>query len=209
MFLDRGKLKLSKLSWMGIIFLLLLSAQLLFVSTSTAAVTNALCICDNVARTCTNYTEDEAAAEETCTDTCAPDDYNTYFTSPQPITCSDYCVANPSECQFDPGLTEGKTGTGDAQVSELTNPIGGTSENKKGEVNLIVIIGLLIKSSIAILGSLVLLVFVVGGVMWLTSAGNPERVKKGTHTMLYAVIGLFVIFSAYAILNTIIKGLAG
>lgn len=53
-------------------------------------------------------------------------------------------------------------------------------------------------------GSLALLFFIYGGIMWLVSAGNPERVKKGTEIIKNAVIGLVIIFSSYMIINSIL-----
>lgn len=85
---------------------------------------------------------------------------------------------------------------------QLENPIGaGTDINT--------ILGNGIKVALGIVGSLSLLVFVYGGFLWLTSAGSSEKVKKGWDTMIYAVIGLFVIFSSYAILNTVLNGIVG
>ena len=62
---------------------------------------------------------------------------------------------------------------------------------------------------LAVLGSLTLFVFIQGGFTWLVSAGNAEKVQAGTKTMLYAIIGLFIIFASYAIINTLLGGLGG
>lgn len=110
--------------------------------------------------------------------------------------------------------TSGRSGTGSGGGSKadpgsikLINPIGGESGNPKGITDLRIIAGNLIAKALTVMGSITFVVFVVGGLMWVTSAGNAERVKKGTTTMIYAVIGVFVIFSSYAILNTILVGL--
>ena len=86
----------------------------------------------------------------------------------------------------------------------LYNPIAGESG---GETDIPTIVGNVIKAVTGIIGSLTLLVFIYGGFMWLTSAGQQEKVKTGMMTMLYATIGLFVIFSSYAILSLIFKSL--
>lgn len=97
-------------------------------------------------------------------------------------------------------------------VVELTNPIGGkddgSSEGRIGITDLRVTIGNIIAKVLEVVGSLAFLAFVYGGFMWLTAAGNADRVQKGSTAMLYATIGLFVIFGAYAILNTILQGLS-
>lgn len=91
--------------------------------------------------------------------------------------------------------------------TELINPIGGTETNKKGDTDIRVIFGNIIKQGLTIVGSIAFVVFLVGGAYWLVSGGNDERVKKGTQTMVWAVIGLFVIFSSYGILSAVIGGL--
>lgn len=95
----------------------------------------------------------------------------------------------------------------ESELIKLTNPIGGTADNPQGDSTVDVIGARVIKSVMGVLGSITLLVFIVGGFMWLTSGGNPERVQMGSKTMLYAVIGIFIIFASYAILSAVIKGL--
>lgn len=45
--------------------------------------------------------------------------------------------------------------------------------------------------------------FIVGAFHYLTSGGNPERVKKAQSTLRYALIGLVLFLSAYLILRII------
>lgn len=96
----------------------------------------------------------------------------------------------------------------DAPV-ELINPIGGSEKNPRGLVDTRVIFGNAVQITLGFLGSLTLAVFVFGGYLWLTSAGNSDKVQQGTKTMLYAVMGLFIIFGAYGILTTVIEGITG
>ena len=80
----------------------------------------------------------------------------------------------------------------DPQVVSLQNPL-------KGDVkDVAVLIGMIIKAALSVVGALSLGVFVVGGFTWLTSAGNQEKVSKGSKTMLWATIGLIVVFASYA-----------
>lgn len=54
-------------------------------------------------------------------------------------------------------------------------------------------------------GVLVAVVFiVVGGYMWMTSAGNPDKVKQAQGTLTWAIIGLIFILVASLLITTII-----
>ena len=49
-----------------------------------------------------------------------------------------------------------------------------------------------------VVASLLCLVFIiVGGITFILSAGNEEKIKKAVHTIRYAIIGLFVCFIAF------------
>ncbi len=91
----------------------------------------------------------------------------------------------------------------------LVNPIGGTEENPQGTFDMRIILGRAVQVVMGLLGSITLGVLFYGGFLWLTSAGNSDKVSKGSKTMLYAVIGLFIIFGSYGILSTIIQGVRG
>ena len=86
-------------------------------------------------------------------------------------------------------------------VVSLKNPLG------EGRTDINAILGDIVKAALGILGSITFLVFVFGGFTWLIAAGNPEKIKKGTQTMVWAVIGLFIIFGSYGILSLVLKGL--
>jgi hypothetical protein len=49
-----------------------------------------------------------------------------------------------------------------------------------------------------ITASILCLVFIiVGGITFILSAGNEEKIKKAVHTIRYAIIGLIVTFIAF------------
>lgn len=82
----------------------------------------------------------------------------------------------------------------------LTNPL--TSDDPA------VIIGNIIKGILGLTGVIALAAFVAGGVIWMTSGGNAEKVKKGRDILVWAVIGLFIVFSSYSILRYVFDVLA-
>ena len=58
-----------------------------------------------------------------------------------------------------------------------------------------------------IAGSVALLMFVYGGFAWLTSAGNPEKIKKGRDILLWSALGLLVMFGSYIIVRYILTAI--
>ncbi len=98
--------------------------------------------------------------------------------------------------------------TGDQPTSvPLINPLGGSESDPEGNTDIAVIFGNILKKVLGLLGSITLVVFVAGSFQWLTSGGQSDKIQKGGKTMLYAAVGLFIIFGSYAILNTIIQAL--
>lgn len=47
------------------------------------------------------------------------------------------------------------------------------------------------------------IMFVVGAFSYLTSFGNPEKVKKAQQTLMYAFLGFMLFIGSYLILNVI------
>ena len=95
-----------------------------------------------------------------------------------------------------------KASGNDAPVATLTNPLGKTTDVPT-------IIGNVIKGVIGIVGSLALLMFVYGGLLWMTSMGNQEKVDQGRKILIWATAGLVVIFSSYVLVSFTIKSLTG
>ena len=84
-----------------------------------------------------------------------------------------------------------------------------TLDNPLGSADLRVIIGQIIRVMLGFSGVIALASFVWGGFLFLTSQGNPERVKKGKDTLIWAVIGLVVIFTAYILVDALIRAITG
>ena len=71
------------------------------------------------------------------------------------------------------------------------------------------LINSIVRTILGVVGALSLFMFVYGGMLWMTSGGNSQRVEKGKETLTWATIGLAVIFSSYAILSFVFKALSG
>ena len=54
---------------------------------------------------------------------------------------------------------------------------------------------------LGIVGSLALLMFIYGGLMFIISSGNSEKVTKAKEIIIGAVIGLVIVFTSYMIIQ--------
>ncbi len=85
--------------------------------------------------------------------------------------------------------------------------LGNPLQNNTTDVT--VIIGIIIKGVLGVIGSVALFMMVWGGFQWFVSAGNQEKIKSGTNTMVWAAIGVVLVFSSYLLLTTYIDYLTG
>lgn len=58
-------------------------------------------------------------------------------------------------------------------------------------------------------GALALLFFVLGGMYWVLSAGNEERITKGKKMMIGSLIGVTIVFTAWVIVGLVVHTLMG
>lgn len=101
-------------------------------------------------------------------------------------------------------------------ADDVFNPIceeGGLTENQRVEAGCDVdsqegmkrIIGL-INVAVGLSGIIAVVVVVFGGQRYLTSAGEPGRIKQAKDMIMYGVIGLVVAMLAWAIVNFVVSG---
>ncbi len=115
------------------------------------------------------------------------------------------CSANPTpaQCQANPNLAgcsanPNPNSSSETPKAQLQNPLGSV-------VTIPQIVSKIIKLIMGLVGIISLVMFIYAGFLWLTAQGKPEAIKKGRDTMLWAVVGLVVIFSSYIVLNYIFK----
>jgi len=60
---------------------------------------------------------------------------------------------------------------------------------------------------LSLVGTVSLIAFVAGGVMFLISGGSQDRIKKGREIITAAVVGLLITFSSVLIINVFLGGL--
>lgn len=86
----------------------------------------------------------------------------------------------------------------------------GDSKYRQGNYQLNDTLELIIRASNLILrfvGSLALLFFIYGGLMFLLSSGNKEQVSKATSIIKASVIGLIIVFVSFIIIKFVLSAL--
>lgn len=74
--------------------------------------------------------------------------------------------------------------------------------------NIVTIVLRILRVLIGLLGIVVLILFLYAGFMWMTSAGQEDRIATAKKTMINATIGLLIIFSSFIIVQFIINALS-
>lgn len=91
----------------------------------------------------------------------------------------------------------GRPAFGEQAVAE------GTAEN------LPLLIGRFINIFLLVIGSVFFILMIYGGYTWMIARGDTEKVKKAKDLITDAIIGLVVIFAAYAISNFVVSRIVG
>lgn len=95
----------------------------------------------------------------------------------------------------------------DANVADAIKKAAGCegADQTDRAVNLIVNI---INWVMGIIAIVAVIVIIIAGIQFMTSNGDPGKVKKAKDAILYAVIGLIVIILAATIVNLVIGGVS-
>ncbi len=83
----------------------------------------------------------------------------------------------------------------------VPNPLGNLTIQK--------LIGRIIKGILGLVGSIAFLMYIWGGLTWMTAHGEKDAVQKGADTLKWATIGLVVVFSSYAVINLVLQSIGG
>lgn len=76
--------------------------------------------------------------------------------------------------------------------SQVSNPDNNFIQTKAGQI---------IGTVLSFVGVIFLILMIVAGVRWMTAQGNDQQVTKAKDQLINAIIGLVIIFAAYAITN--------
>jgi len=109
-------------------------------------------------------------------------------------------VKSSSESSGSPSVQKSSRTT----YKELPNPLASYAQDI---ADLPKIIGNIIKSIMGIIGAVALLVFVYGGFVWMTAAGNETNIAKGKKILLWASIALIIMVLGWVLIGFIFEAL--
>lgn len=70
----------------------------------------------------------------------------------------------------------------------------------------LVIAGNAVRIGMALAGTLAVIFIIIGAIMYVVSAGDSKRVSQAKSTLTYAIGGLVLVMSAYAIVTFVVQG---
>ena len=92
-----------------------------------------------------------------------------------------------------------------------TSIVGDCANTKTGCTldDLVPVVNNVVNIVLFLAGSGMLLMFVYGGYLWVSSGGSPERVSKGKEVIKAAIIGIVLVLGSWLIVDGIIKTFTG
>ena len=94
-----------------------------------------------------------------------------------------------------------------APGGNLSNCPGLNENNNLNKNDLMTTLNNIINVVIGVIGFIAVIVIILGGVQYTTSAGESAKVKKAKDTIMYGIIGLIVALLAYSIVNFVLSNL--
>lgn len=91
------------------------------------------------------------------------------------------------------------------QLEPIADLYGG--DQNVGTEDLAATIADIIQIVLGLLGIIFIILIIYAGLMWMTSAGNDERISKAKRIMVAAVIGVAIVLAAYIITAFVINSL--
>ncbi|OYX40936.1 hypothetical protein B7Y94_05895 [Candidatus Saccharibacteria bacterium 32-49-12] len=95
-------------------------------------------------------------------------------------------------------------------IEDSCNQSGSDSalcDNGNADTEFSEVIKVIVNTLLFIIGIISVVMIIIGGIKFTTSAGNPAGVTSAKNTILYAIVGLVVSVAAYAIVNWVIDKL--
>ena len=93
-------------------------------------------------------------------------------------------------------------------VSSQLETVGNEAYDVTGAEDLNSIIGTVINTVLGLLGVIFLILLVYAGFLWMTAAGNDDKVTKAKQILTTSIIGLVIVLAAYSIAAFVVEQLA-
>ena len=108
-----------------------------------------------------------------------------------------------TECMRNAGVIVGKEVK---DVEDLKVSIPNVSVlNKMDSTNIPVIIGRAVKGILSIMGSIAFVMYMYGGVLFMTAAGNASKEEKAKKVLVWTTLGLVVVLASYIIVDFVFE----
>lgn len=117
------------------------------------------------------------------------------------LACGVGCVAGL------PVMADEKNVCEDPSISDELKEVAGCKLDDDKTV-MPVVVGL-IQTALALIGLVAVIVLVYGGIMFIVSTGDANKVKTARNTIIYSIVGVVVATLAYAIVHFVSQGLWG
>ncbi len=98
-------------------------------------------------------------------------------------------------------LSEGGS-QADGLNRSCSNPVGGDGNPQKGLNDVIATVVNLLS---IIVGVVAIIMIIIGGLKYVTSAGDPAKIGSAKNTVIYALVGLVIVALAQTIVRYVIK----
>lgn len=89
-------------------------------------------------------------------------------------------------------------------MSDVAAGAGAAQGSLSGALDVPTIIKDVVNTLIFFIGAISVIVIIIGGLRYVVSGGNAASVQGAKNTILYAVVGLVVAISAFAIVNYVL-----
>ena len=93
--------------------------------------------------------------------------------------------------------------------SDVAARVGPTDSAAAGALTLTEIAGNVLKFLLSLVGTLALIMLIIGAIMYFLSAGNETRVKSANNIIKASLIGITIAFAAYILVATVARILTG
>lgn len=114
--------------------------------------------------------------------------YKNYFAIPE---ADGGCKFSAPKVNISPYDFTGNIRSEAAELNKLGATIAGPAE----------FIGRGIRVGLLFIGSVALIMYIYGGLLWMTAAGNTERISKAKQILVYATIGVVAMLGSYLLVN--------